>query len=144
MHLQLSSAMWLLSCSSLRWRNNERYGVSNHQPHDYLLSRLFRRRSKKTLKLRITGLCAGNSPVNSLHKGPVTRKMFPFDDVIMFGEYFLLYSRDKTRSGWTRSHRNVHFGKSRTHRGMVKWSQQFTSYKIHQSLAHTVFYLKST
>ena len=23
------------------------------------------------------------SPVNSLHKGPVTRKMFPFDDVIM-------------------------------------------------------------
>ena len=23
-------------------------------------------------------------PVNSLHKGPVTRKMFPFDDVIMF------------------------------------------------------------
>ena len=44
-----------------------------------------RRRSKKTSKLRITGLCAGNSPgpVNSLHKGPVTRKMFPFDDVIM-------------------------------------------------------------
>ena len=32
-----------------------------------------------------TGLCAGNSPglVNSPHKGPVTRKMFPFDDVIM-------------------------------------------------------------
>ena len=30
-------------------------------------------------------LCAGNSPgpVNSPHKGPVTRKMFPFDDVIM-------------------------------------------------------------
>ena len=23
------------------------------------------------------------SPVNSLHKGPVTRKMLPFDDVIM-------------------------------------------------------------
>ena len=25
-------------------------------------------------------------PVNSLHKGPVTQKMFPFDDVIMFRE----------------------------------------------------------
>ena len=25
----------------------------------------------------------GNSPVNSPHKGPVTRKMFPFDNVIM-------------------------------------------------------------
>ena len=28
-------------------------------------------------------------PVNSPHKGPVTRKMFPFDDVIMF--YSLLH-----------------------------------------------------
>ena len=26
-------------------------------------------------------------PVNSPHKGPVTRKMFPFDDVIMLTEY---------------------------------------------------------
>ena len=25
------------------------------------------------------------APVNSPHKWPVTRKMFPFDDVIMFG-----------------------------------------------------------
>ena len=40
---------------------------------------------RKTSKLRVTGLCVGNSPgpVNSPHKGPVTRKMFPFDDVIM-------------------------------------------------------------
>ena len=35
--------------------------VSNHQPHDCLLNRLFRRRSKTTSKLRVTGLCAGNS-----------------------------------------------------------------------------------
>ena len=48
---------------SLQWRHNGRDGVSNHQPHDCLLNRLFRRRSKKTLKLRVTGLCAGNSPV---------------------------------------------------------------------------------
>ena len=45
-----------------RWRHNERDGVSNHQPHDCLLNRLFRRRTKKTSKLRVTGLCAGNSP----------------------------------------------------------------------------------
>ena len=32
---------------------------------------------------RVTGLCEENSPVNSPHKGPVTRKMFPFYDVIM-------------------------------------------------------------
>ena len=47
----------------LQWRHNGRDGVSNHQPHDCLLNRLFRRRSKKILKLRVTGLCAGNSPV---------------------------------------------------------------------------------
>ena len=60
-------------------------GVSNHQPNGCLLNRLFGRRSKKTSKLRVTGLCAGNSQgtVNSPHKWPVTRKMFPFDDVIM-------------------------------------------------------------
>ena len=70
---------------SLQWRHNDHNGVSNHQPHGCLLNRLIRRRSKKTSKLRVTGLCAGNSPgpVNSPHKGPVTRKMFPFDDVIM-------------------------------------------------------------
>ena len=32
--------------------------------------------SKKTSNLRVTGLCEGNSPVNSPHKGPVTRKLF--------------------------------------------------------------------
>ena len=48
---------------SLQWRHNERDGVSNYQPHDSLLNRLFRRRSKKTSKLRATGFCAGNSLV---------------------------------------------------------------------------------
>ena len=48
---------------SLQWRHNEHDSVSNHQPHDCLLNHLFRGRSKKTSKLRVTGLCAGNSPV---------------------------------------------------------------------------------
>ena len=70
---------------SLLWRHNGHNSVSNHQPYDCLLRRLFRRRSKQTSKLHVTGLCAGNSPgpVNFPHKWPVTRKMFPFDDVIM-------------------------------------------------------------
>ena len=46
----------------LRWRYNGRYSVSNHQPHDCLLNRLFRRRSKKTSTLPVTGLFEGNSP----------------------------------------------------------------------------------
>ena len=47
---------------SLLWRLNGCGGLSNHQPHDCLLSRLFRHISKKTSKLRVTGLCEGNSP----------------------------------------------------------------------------------
>ena len=65
----------------LQWRHDGRDGVSNHQPHDCLLNRLVGRRSK----LRVTGLCAGihRWPMNFPHKRPVTRKAFPFDDVIM-------------------------------------------------------------
>ena len=48
---------------SLQWRHKEHDIVSNHQPHDCSLNRLFRRRSKKTSKLRDIGLCEGNSPV---------------------------------------------------------------------------------
>ena len=48
-------------CSS-QWRHNGRDSASNHQPHDCLLNRLFSRRSKKTSKFRVNGLCAGNSP----------------------------------------------------------------------------------
>ena len=72
-------------CLPLHWRHNDHDGVWNHLPHDCLLKRLFRHRSKKTSKLRVTGLCGGNSagPVISPHQGSVTRKMFPFDDVIM-------------------------------------------------------------
>ena len=49
--------------NSLQWRHNECDGVSNHQPHDCLRNSLFRRRSQKTSKLRVTGLCKRNSPV---------------------------------------------------------------------------------
>ena len=113
-----------------QWRHNERSSVSNHQRLHCLLKCRFRRRTKKTSNLRVTGLCAGNSPVTgefpaqkalkrkcchfdeilitdcteschfdnfrcsqwwkfhqnddiSVSVKPVTRKMFPFDDVIM-------------------------------------------------------------
>ena len=48
--------------TSLQWRHNVHDGVPNHLPHDCVYSRLFRRRSKKTWKLRVTDLCTGNSP----------------------------------------------------------------------------------
>ena len=49
--------------TSLLWRHNERDGASNHQPHDCLLDRLFRCKSKTTSRLRVTGLCVGNLPM---------------------------------------------------------------------------------
>ena len=55
--------IWCDLLWTLQWRYNGHDIVSNHQPHACLFNRLFRRRSKKTSKLRVTGLCAGNSPL---------------------------------------------------------------------------------
>ena len=66
--------------STLRWRHNERDGVSNHQCFDCVFSGLFQ--CKKISKLCVTGLCKGNPP-DSPHKGPVTRKLFSFDDIMI-------------------------------------------------------------
>ena len=64
-HLKMSSAERRPSClSSLQWRHNELDCVSNHRRLAYLLNRLFRHRSKKTSKLRVTGLCEGNPPLD--------------------------------------------------------------------------------
>ena len=40
------------------------------------------------------------SPVNSPHKGPVTRKMFPFDDVIMLWRFWHLPQRWSLTVTW--------------------------------------------
>ena len=94
-HIRVMCTFYGICCvvATLEWRHNGRDSVSNHQPHDCLLNRLFRRRPKKTSKLHVTGLCAG--PVNSPHKWPVTRKMFPFDDVIMSKQRYIQYISQK-------------------------------------------------
>ena len=75
----------MISKFTLQWRHNGHDGVSNHQPHHGLLNRLFRHRTKKTSKPRVTGLCEGNSPVTG--ELPAQRasnaEMFPLDYVIM-------------------------------------------------------------
>ena len=48
---------------SLQWRNDGRDGVSRHRRLDCLFNRLFRCWSKKTSKVRVTGLCEVNPPV---------------------------------------------------------------------------------
>ena len=52
-----------LPSASLQWSHNERNYISNHQPHDCLLNHLFKAQLKETSKLRVNGLCEGNSLV---------------------------------------------------------------------------------
>ena len=63
---------------------HKRDGVSNNRRLHRLLNCWFWRRSKNTSKLRVTGLCEGNSPVTG--EIPTKRandaEMFKFDDVI--------------------------------------------------------------
>ena len=85
------------STQTLEWRHNERDGVSNHQPHDCLLNRLFRRRCRKHQSSTSLAFMRGihHWPVNSPHKGPVTRNMFPFDDSISsVGDRHISYDCD--------------------------------------------------
>ena len=84
-------------CKSLQWRHNGRGDVSNRQPHDCLLNHLFGRRSKKHQSSASLAFVRGiyRWSVNSPHKWPVTRKMFPFDDVIMW----LIHLKHSYQSG---------------------------------------------
>ena len=67
---------------TLRWRHNGCDSVSNHQPRECLLSRAHQRKHQSSASLAfVRGI--HRRPVNSPHKWPATRKMFPFDEVIM-------------------------------------------------------------
>ena len=61
---------------ALQWRHNGCDVVYNHQPHHCFLNRLFRRRSKKTSKLRVTGLCAGTYTRGSFNIFLIDRMRF--------------------------------------------------------------------
>ena len=62
---------------SLLWRHNGGECVSNHQPFDRVLNRLFALIKENIKAPRHWPLCGEFT-------WPVTRKMFPFDDVIMY------------------------------------------------------------
>ena len=68
---------------------NDRYDVSNYQSTECLFNSLFKLTTKEHQTSALLALCDGNPPVTggSQHRGPVTRKMFPFDDVIMINNY---------------------------------------------------------
>ena len=63
----LTMTIWYIkvNCFASQWHHNERDGVSNYQPYACLLNRLFNAQIEETSKLRVTGLCEGNSPVTA-------------------------------------------------------------------------------
>ena len=70
---------------SLLWRHNERDGVSNHQiTYSTVYSGTDQRKHQSFASLAFVRIIQ-RWPVNSPLKLPVTRKMFPIDDVIMVG-----------------------------------------------------------
>ena len=70
---------------TLLWRHNGHSSVSNHSltiVYATVYSDADQSKHQTSASLAfVRGIHRG--PVNSPHKGPVTRKMFPFDDVIM-------------------------------------------------------------
>ena len=120
-HICVTRPQWV---NALHWRHNGHDSVSKHQPHDCLLNRLFRRRSKKISKLRVTGLCAGNSPETSefpaqmasnaenvsiwwRHHGQwnSSKNMFKISKTKAQGLYF---KREQRFTAWLTCRQNIH------------------------------------
>ena len=102
MSVQDGFQRWCRVCIPLQWRHNGLDSVSNHQPHHCLLSRLFGRRSKKTSKLRVTGLCAWNSPGTS--EFPAQMASYAENVSIWWRHHAILVSHcklDRTRWYWS-------------------------------------------
>ena len=107
---------------TLQWRHNEHNDVSNHRRLDCLLNCLLRHRSKNTLWLRVTGFREGNPPVTSgfPSQRPVTRRMFPFDDVIMINTYWSTLHQYSVPLSYLWAHYSL------THWGRDKIAANFT------------------
>ena len=77
--------VWCEAIIILQWCHNECDGVSNTSL-TIVYSAAYKKKHQSSASLAIVwGI--HRWPRNSPHKGPVTRKMFPFDDVIMMGCY---------------------------------------------------------
>ena len=85
---------------SLQWRHNGHHGVSNHRPHGCLLNRLFMRKSKKTSKPGVTGLCEENSPVTGEFPAQGASNA---ENVSIWWRHHVTASLDLWHSSWTLS-----------------------------------------
>ena len=83
---QLYVCLLWLGTKWLQWRHNLRDDVSNNRRLDGLLNRLLKRRDQRNYQKSASLAFVREIQrwqLNSPNKEPVTRKMFPFGDVIM-------------------------------------------------------------
>ena len=111
-NLSLTGELWNVCINSVVWRNiisYQGYSVSCFHYNDVIMGTIAsqitsltivhstvysdadqRKHQSSTLLAFERGI--HRRPVNSPHKWPVTRKMFPFDDVIMFHDFFVYWN----------------------------------------------------
>ena len=82
LHLRNKSEIFCNTCLAILYNLMNKV-IFHHNDVIVYSTAYSRGRSKNTLKLRVSGLC-DRRPANFPYKGPVTRKMSPFDDVIMW------------------------------------------------------------
>ena len=100
---------------TLLWRHDGDDSVLNQQPCSTVYSDADQRKHQSSASLAfVRGIHRG--PVNSPHKWPVTRKMFPFDDVIMKPMSIRNLLLGSTTGFFSRSDRV-----SSLHDGVTKW-----------------------
>ena len=83
---------------SLQWRHNGQGSISSHQPHDCLLNLLFRRRSKKTYKLRVTGLCPGEFPAQ-MASNAKNLSIWLFHHAVEYHHFLSGYNKANIKTG---------------------------------------------
>ena len=115
-----------ITCHTLQGCHNGHGGISNHQPHDCLLNCLFRCRSKKTSKLQVTGLCAGNSPVTGefpAQKASKAQKASNAENVSIWWCHHERYTPYNSLI-WSLSNKCFHWSKCCVMTLLLSWSRQ--------------------
>ena len=83
----------------LQWRSYGRDGASNHRRIECLLNRLFRHKSKKIPKLRVTSLCEENSPLTG--EFPTQRTSYVENVSIWWRNHDSLIAFHPTLNDWS-------------------------------------------
>ena len=116
---------WHISISLL-WRYNGHHGVSNHHPHECLPNRSFMHRSNKTSKLRVTGLCAGNSPETGEFPAQMASNA---ENVSIWWRHHVMHS-DSWSYKQMKNILETHFVETKIGRGVIFCSTKKVSYKV--------------